>query len=558
MVGACPSPVTSQSLGAARKAGEGRERVNLHRRWSVLAGLGASVLVLATLGSVSPAAAAGSSAAAKQTHIRLRAPIVPIQDGSPTPFDLVFNNMDYNGGPVMPSNTDYAVYWSPNGAAGYPDGYISGLATWFTDLAHDSGGNQNTDSVSAQYQDLTGAFAKYDTTFGGSLIDTQPYPASQCPVNTPVTNCLTDAQAQTELERFVAEKGLPKDLSHEYFLLSPQHVEYCFSNNPNDPSGLPFGGCSAGAAGLPRVFCAYHENTTIEPFLIYANDPYVPGIRGCGSRSPRPNGFWDQELSGGLSHEQNESVTDPVPNDAWTNGAGALQGSEVGDQCGRQNGTPLGTAPNGAAYNQVINGHFYFYQEEWSNEFHACLQRLPTVHARPTAQFTVSAGSGLTLNFDASNSGAPGGVADYVWQFNAVLNAPTVETTSPTISYTFPSAGSYSIGLTVFSKTGLSTGNGGIVTTGQSGVSSGFTFSTSHPKVGQAVSMSALSSVSAQPVLVYFWDFGDGSVGSGQNPTHVYTSKGPHVVTLVMFSGVGSAFPGQGAGPISQQKIFVG
>src|SRR5579885_1908225 len=74
------------------------------------------------------------------------------------------------------------------------------------------------------------------------------------------------------------------------------------------------------------------------------------------------------ELVGGLSHEHNESITDPVPNDAWTNGAGVNHGQEDGDQCQRQMGTPLGTAPNGAKYNQVINGHFYWYQEEWSNQ----------------------------------------------------------------------------------------------------------------------------------------------------------------------------------------------
>src|SRR5450759_5048684 len=49
-----------------------------------------------------------------------------------------------------------------------------------------------------------------------------------------------------------------------------------------------------------------------------------------------------------------------------TNGAGANQGSEVGDQCNRSMGTPLGLASNGAKYNQVINGHFYWYQDEWS------------------------------------------------------------------------------------------------------------------------------------------------------------------------------------------------
>src|SRR4051812_42858237 len=32
-----------------------------------------------------------------------------------TPFDLAFNNMDYNGGPVMPSNTNYMLMWSPQG-----------------------------------------------------------------------------------------------------------------------------------------------------------------------------------------------------------------------------------------------------------------------------------------------------------------------------------------------------------------------------------------------------------------------------------------------------------
>ena len=89
--------------------------------------------------------------------------------------------MDYNGGPVMPSNTDYMVLWSPGGLSAYPAGYVSGLETFFTDLAHDSGGHQNVDSVSAQYNDLTGAFSQYQTTFGGALVDTDPYPPTECP-----------------------------------------------------------------------------------------------------------------------------------------------------------------------------------------------------------------------------------------------------------------------------------------------------------------------------------------------------------------------------------------
>ena len=56
------------------------------------------------------------------------------------------------------------------------------------------------------------------------LVDTDPYPASQCPANGPATNCLTDAQIQQEIASFVTAHHLPTDLSHEYFLLTPPHA----------------------------------------------------------------------------------------------------------------------------------------------------------------------------------------------------------------------------------------------------------------------------------------------------------------------------------------------
>ena len=536
--------------------------MRIHQSGMVLAAAG-SIAFAATQLSVPASAASGGSAhaAGASTH-----PLdyVPIKHQNGAGFDLAFHNMDYNGGPVMPSNTDYMVLWSPSGSGAYPAGYVSGLEQYFQDLAHDSGGTQNVDSVSSQYQDLTGAFARYQTTFGGVLLDTNAYPTSACPtgpsnsfVSPPetVTACLTDPQIQTELTSYVTGLGLPTDLSHEYFLLPPPGVESCFSADPN--ASPAYGGCSAGEPLNFAFFCAYHQNTTLSPMLLYANDPF-DATNGLCQDGNDPNGLIsDGEINGGLSHEHNESVTDPMPNDAWTDGAGTEQGFEVGDQCDGSMGTPLGTAPNGSPYNQVINGHLYWYQEEWSNQSAQCLQRLSPSRARPTAHFAVTAGSGLTMNFDARGSGAPGGVADYVWQFNAVNSAPTIETTSPTISYTFPSAGAYSVGLTIFESDGTSTGNGGIVTTGLNGITPGFTSAPSHARAGQPVSFAALSSVSAQPVLTYLWEFGDGTTGSGQFPAHAYSRPGRYTVTLVMFSGVGSAFPGQGAGPISTASLTV-
>ena len=81
------------------------------------------------------------------------------------------------------------------------------------------------------------------------------------------------------------------------------------------------------------------------------------------------------------------------------------------------------------------------------------------------------------MTFDASRSSAPGGVADFSWQFNDAFAVPTVEQTTPTITHTFPAAGAYSTGVAVFNADGLSAGTGGIVTTGQDGFTPAFTVS---------------------------------------------------------------------------------
>lgn len=235
------------------------------------------------------------------SYLPLRTKVLSPQHG-----DVVFNNLDYNGGALMPSNTDTVVVWAPEGSARFPDGYVAGVQNYFKNLQHDNGGNQNVDSVATQ--------------------------------------------------------------SYNY-------------------------------------------------------------------------------------------------------------------------GTPLGTV-NGQNYNQVINGHKYWYQQEWSNNGHTCLQRLTLPSPLPHATFTATAGSGTAMTFDASSSGPS--ISDFSWQFNdsppgctATCNS-TIETTAPTIARGFPAAGAYSVGLATFQANGLSSGFGGIVTTGQSGFTPGFTFDPGEPGHGPA------------------------------------------------------------------------
>jgi hypothetical protein len=271
--------------------------------------------------------------------------------------------VEYHGGPVMSSNTNYTLYWDPAGSSSYPAGYQAVLDSYFENLAHDSGGLQNTDSLLTQYGDSLGEFASYDSHFGGDLVDTQPYPANGCSA---AAVCLTDEQIRTELTHFVEAGKLPIDLQHEYFVLTPPGVEACFEAASRK--------CSAGTAH--SAFCAYHGYIPVgNSALVYADDPYLDGLNcDLGEEHPNNNPA-DSAIGGGVAHEHSESLTDPAMN-AWHD----AKGNEVGDKCrtfkaATEYGEPLGKAPDGSNYNQVINGALYWFQQEWSNEAGGCAQR---------------------------------------------------------------------------------------------------------------------------------------------------------------------------------------
>jgi PKD repeat protein len=328
--------------------------------------------------------------------------------------------------------------------------------------------------------------------------------------------------------------------------MTPPHVEGCFGSDPST-------GCSAGF--IPSrfaAFCAYHENTILSPLLIYADDPYVPGNPGCEDGN-HPNGFWDGEIEGGLSHEHNESITDPLPNSGWTDFAtGETTGYEVADKCNTgkpasEFGTPLGEveieehgAKVKAKYNQIVNGHFYWYQQEWSNQGAVCLQRLTFSGAEPSATFTSKTAGGNALTFNAAQSSAPGGVVSrYSWQF-ADESAPE-ETSTPTVTHTFAKAGYHLIALTVYSQNGTSFGSADILKTGQESPSAAFSVTTPAPAATVPTQFDASSSSGSASgaIRAYEWNFGDGSQGAGQRPLHTYAKPGTYSVTLFIEDMIG-------------------
>jgi hypothetical protein len=81
-----------------------------------------------------------------------------------------------------------------------------------------------------------------------------------------------------------------------------------------------------------------------------------------------------------VAHEAVEAITDPI-------GTGWMDpnGFETADKCenGPQQGTPLGYAPDGSPYNQLIDGHQYLIQDIWSNSRPGCVQSSTTVASIP-------------------------------------------------------------------------------------------------------------------------------------------------------------------------------
>jgi hypothetical protein len=341
---------------------------------AVITQVGTTALSYQPVHGVAPARNAGTGRGRRGTSGAPKGPVGPLE---------------YHGGPVMVSNTNYTLYWDPSGAPAYPAGYQAGLNRFFEDLAHDSGGLQNTDSVLIQYKDAAGEHASYNSHFGGALLDTNPYPASGCSA-API--CLTDEQLRAELTRYIAEHKLPADLGHEYFLLTPATVESCFEAQGHK--------CSVGTTHA--TYCSYHGHIAVAGgVVVYSNDPFI-NETGCDPGEQHPNNNpSDATIGGGLAHEHSESVTDPELN-AWYDS----KGNEVADKCATgkeatEFGEALGLAPDGAKYNQLINGDLYYYQQEWSNEGSACLQRnappAPTVAKLSPKKGPAAGGTTVTV-----------------------------------------------------------------------------------------------------------------------------------------------------------------
>jgi PKD repeat protein len=288
--------------------------------------------------------------------------------------------------------------------------------------------------------------------------------------------------------------------------------------------------------------------------------PLVGSVLGSGkgcqfdgnSNVQEPNGNQQADVSlKYISHEQAESITDPLPPEGWIDNEAPGSGGEVGDQCNATGffdplvmGTnpaaflPIlgGSAVSGNLFDQVDNGDQYYVQSEWSNGDVNCEMTPPA--AAISATFAAAASGGSTISLNPAGTLSVAGFSSATWDFgdgttNFQPSAPAA------VSHTYAAAGTYRVALTVVDIHGNAAISTQQMTVGLPPTGS-FKSSPAKPGQGAAVSFRGTASDADTGVTTTVtWRFGDGSTGSGLTTSHVYKKRGKHKVTMTITDSAG-------------------
>ncbi|MFC7133314.1 PKD domain-containing protein [Salinibaculum sp. GCM10025337] len=134
-----------------------------------------------------------------------------------------------------------------------------------------------------------------------------------------------------------------------------------------------------------------------------------------------------------------------------------------------------------------------------------------------------------TVTFDASESTVAGStITSYAWEFGDGTTA-----SGETATHSYTQNGSYAVNLTVTAADGRVANLTKTVRIYNEAPNASFTYTPVNPNPGDQVDFDATGSSDPDGTIdSYDWDFGDGTTGSGEAPTHSYDSEGDYTVHL--------------------------
>lgn len=214
---------------------------------------------------------------AEEVTVGLQPHSLTLRDGTSSESKQFANA---TGGPVVPANKTYAIYWDPT--YNYHNDWEEVIDTFFHNLGAGSGSLASVYAVDAQYTDAANQHADYNSTFQGAYTDTDSYPTSgNCVDPHPLVGdnypwgapdqitCLTSAQLEAELKTFIANHKLVTGMSTIFYLLTPPGVTVCLDK------GGPEGHCSDFNGTLPEIANYEESKATYSERLVKYNKEYA-------------------------------------------------------------------------------------------------------------------------------------------------------------------------------------------------------------------------------------------------------------------------------------------
>jgi PKD repeat protein len=147
----------------------------------------------------------------------------------------------------------------------------------------------------------------------------------------------------------------------------------------------------------------------------------------------------------------------------------------------------------------------------------------------PTAGFSVAAINGLEARFSDTSTDTDGIISAWSWDFGG---DGTSSSQNPT--HTFSGAGTYTVTLVVTDDKDATDTISQDVTVGDGATNTAPTASFNYACNGRLCDFTDLSTDpdTGDGITAWMWDFGDGEISNGQNPSHTYASQGNYTVTL--------------------------
>ena len=212
-----------------------------------------------------------------------------------------------------------------------------------------------------------------------------------------------------------------------------------------------------------------------------------------------------------------------VPLHVTTNRAIKLQGLEVYYTITDENVLPQNTTNNNSTNNNSTSNNL-------TNN---------TQNQAPAADFTFTPGSGtapITIEFDATASNDPdGSITSYSWTLGQI---PERTQTGKMTTYTFEQPGEFTVTLTVTDNQGMTSSTQHRISVRQRPNQPPIALFTASPTSGNTpLKVSFDASESNDPdgrIVLYGWDFGDNTQGSGKTTEHTYTQPGRYLITLAV------------------------